>query len=264
MSELLHYEIHYAPEKTADTILFVHGAGGSTRTWRKQVEAFMGHYHLLVIDLPGHAGSAQSTVTTDKYSFEWISDKLWEVADSLNIEKLHLVAVSLGSIISMEMYNRHPQRVLSVICAGPIVSLNTKLRILARTGLTIAQLIGYQKFYGLMARIVLPRKNHKKSRDIFVREAKFLSDNEYKKWTGMYGFCLDSTLKKLFNHNPLVPVYLVVGGQDHLFLGPSLHYASRFGNVQIEVVDRCGHLVSLEKADIFNEKCKLFFASIKN
>lgn len=262
MSELLHYEIHHATEKTAETILFVHGAGGSTRTWRKQIEAFRGHYHLLVVDLPGHAASAVSARATDQYSFEWISARIWEVADHLKIEKLHLVGVSLGSIISMEMYHRHPARVLSVISAGPIVSLNTKLRILARTGLTIAKIIGYQKFYGLMARIVLPRKNHKKSRDIFVREAKFLSDDEYKKWTGMYGICLDSTLKKLFNHNPSVPIYFLVGGQDHLFLGPSRQYAARFTNVQLEVVDRCGHLVSLEKADIFNEKCLAFLASL--
>jgi pimeloyl-ACP methyl ester carboxylesterase len=264
MSELLHYEIHPATEQRAQTILFVHGAGGSTRTWRKQVEAFSGHYHLLVIDLPGHAGSAKSSSKTEIYSFDWISTKIWEVVDYLGIDKLHIVAVSLGSIISMEMYHHHPSRVLSVVCAGPIVSLNTKLRILARTGLTIAKVIGYQKFYGMMARIVLPRKNHKKSREIFVRESKFLSDGEYKKWTGMYGICLDSTLKKLFNHNPSVPVYLLVGGQDHLFLAPAQQYANRFAQVQIEIVDRCGHLVSLEKSDVFNEKCMRFLASVKN
>jgi pimeloyl-ACP methyl ester carboxylesterase len=235
----------------------VHGAGGSTRTWRKQWEHFADHFNLLAIDLPGHARSAEATLNQMHYDFEWIGNKIWEVVDLLKLQKVHLMAVSLGSIIAMQMQHSRPHQVHSLIFAGPIVGLNTKLRVLARTGLTLAKIIGYQNFYALTARLTLPRKNHKKSRDIFVRESKFISDAEYKKWTAMYGKTLDNTLKRLFEHRPPVSVYFLIGAQDHLFIGPAMHYAGKFDNVIVDIVEKCGHLVSLEKSAIFNEKCKL-------
>jgi hypothetical protein len=236
----------------------VHGAGGSTRTWRKQVEAFSKDYHLLLIDLPGHAGSASKTANQANYDFEWISKSIWDVVDCYTHETIHVVAVSLGSIIAMQMYALRPNGIASLLFSGPIVSLSLKLRFLARTGLMIAKIIGFRNFYGLMAKIVLPRKNHKKSREIFVRESKFLSIEEYRKWTAMYGSYLDQTLRKLFSFEPQIPVLLVVGGQDHLFLKPSMQYARRFQNITIEVVQRCGHLVSLERSEEFNRRCLEF------
>lgn len=252
----LYYETHHTSDAQRPWILFVHGAGGSTRTWRKQWEHFADHFNLLAIDLPGHARSAEATLNQLHYDFEWIGNKIWEVVDLLKLQKVHLMAVSLGSIIAMQMQHSRPHQVHSLIFAGPIVGLNTKLRVLARTGLTLAKIIGYQNFYALTARLTLPRKNHKKSRDIFVRESKFISDAEYKKWTAMYGKTLDNTLKRLFEHRPPVSVYFLIGAQDHLFIGPAMHYAGKFDNVMVDIVEKCGHLVSLEKSAIFNEKCK--------
>jgi pimeloyl-ACP methyl ester carboxylesterase len=239
----------------------VHGAGGSTRTWRKQVEAFSKDYHLLLVDLPGHAGSASSTMHHSKYDFEWISGRIWDVVDCYTKGPIHVVAVSLGSIIAMQMYEQRMNGIASLLFAGPIVSLNVKLRLLARTGLMISKIIGFRNFYSLMAKIVLPRKNHKKSREIFVRESKFLSIEEYRKWTAMYGRYLDDTLRKLFSFQPQVPMLIMVGGQDHLFLKPTLQYVERFESVTLEIVHRCGHLVSLEKSDVFNSRCLDFLRS---
>jgi pimeloyl-ACP methyl ester carboxylesterase len=236
----------------------VHGAGGSTRTWKKQVDAFRKDYNLLLVDLPGHAGSAAKTSEQDKYDFEWISSSIWNVVDMHTTNAIHVVAVSLGSIIAMQMYQHRPNRIVSLSFAGPIVSLNVKLRLLARAGLMIARVIGFRNFYSLMAKIVLPRKNHKKSREIFVRESKFLSIEEYRKWTAMYGRYLDDTLRKLFSVQPQIPMLILVGGQDHLFLSPTLQYAQRFRDIQVEIVHRCGHLVSLEKSDAFNSICLNF------
>jgi pimeloyl-ACP methyl ester carboxylesterase len=262
MESPLHHEIHRCTNEQASWVLMVHGAGGSTRTWRKQVEEFGKHYHLLIIDLPGHAGSAVFTKDRDSYDFEWISSQIWDVVDRYTYKPIHLVAVSLGSIIGMQMYQLRPNGIAALLFAGPIVSLNVKLRLLARSGLFIARIIGFRNFYSLMAKIVLPRKNHKKSREIFVRESKFLSVEEYRKWTAMYGAYLDDTLRKLFTFQPQVPMLIMVGGQDHLFLKPTIRYADRFQTISLEVVQRCGHLVSLEKSDIFNKRCLDFLRSL--
>jgi pimeloyl-ACP methyl ester carboxylesterase len=254
---ILHFESHVS-ESASEWVLFVHGAGGSTRTWRKQVASFQEHFNLLLVDLPGHAHSQEATRNQPNYNFEWIGNKIWEVVDSLRIERVHIVAVSLGSIVAMQMHHSRPHAVKSMVFAGPIVALNTKLRLLASTGLMLAKVIGFQNFYSLTARITLPRKNHKKSREIFVRESKSIADAEYRKWTAMYGKTLDSTLQLLFEKAPLLQMCFVVGDQDHLFKEPALIYASKYSEVHVELVPRCGHLVSLEKPDVFNEKCLRF------
>jgi pimeloyl-ACP methyl ester carboxylesterase len=78
----------------------------------------------------------------------------------------------------------------------------------------------------------------------------------------MYGKYLDKKLKQLFDSKPQVPTFILVGKQDHMFLKPALAYAQRFQNIQIQIIERCGHLVSLEKAEAFNAHCKIFFEKI--
>ncbi len=252
ISTLLYHETHFSSEANRPWVLFIHGAGGSTRTWRKQVDAFKENFNLLLIDLPGHAESKHITIDDRAYTFEWIGSKIWEVVDELRIQDIHIVAVSLGSIIGMQMQRLNPKRVVSMVFAGPIVGLNLKLRVLARSGLMLARIIGYHQFYALTARIALPKRNHQKSREVFVKESKRIVAKEYKKWTSMYGKTLDSTIQVLFGNPPGVPLFFVVGEEDHLFMNPALKYQKRFEEVRLELVEKCGHVVSIEKAAVFN------------
>lgn len=251
-NELLYHELHQTSRENRPWVLFIHGAGGSTRTWRKQIDSFKEEYNLLLIDLPGHAQSKQVSIDSSAYTFEWIGNKIWEVVDHLKLSSLHIVAVSLGSIIGMQMQKLRPTAVKSMIFAGPIVGLNFKLRLLARSGLMLAKVIGYHRFYALTARIALPRKNHQKSRQVFVEESRRIDTVEYRKWTAMYGKTLDGSLKNLFGTPPTIPLFFVVGEQDHLFMRPALKYYKKFKKVQLKMIEKCGHVVSIEKFSEFN------------
>ena len=59
MSTLLHYET-YGLKPSADWIVMIHGAGGSTRTWYKQKEELEKNFNLIMVDLPGHGQSKES------------------------------------------------------------------------------------------------------------------------------------------------------------------------------------------------------------
>jgi pimeloyl-ACP methyl ester carboxylesterase len=255
MSKLLHHQTHRNSNPEAEWVMFIHGAGGGTATWKKQIRDFGRHFHLVLVDLPGHAKSSQSCTEIPKYSFEFIAEKTWQIADHLEIKKIHLVSVSLGSIVSMVMKEQQPERIKSMVFAGPITSLDTKLRIVMKSGLMISGIIGFRNFYKLMAKIILPKKNHESARKVFVREANALTDAEYKKWTAMYGKHLDATLKRVFSMAPEVPIFLVVGTQDHFFLATTKKYAQLFpSNIELSIIENCGHLVSLEREEIFNQQ----------
>ena len=52
--------------------VFIHGAGGSSSIWHKQVKAYSENFNLLLIDLRGH-GNSKDLKTFKNYSFEMIA-----------------------------------------------------------------------------------------------------------------------------------------------------------------------------------------------
>ncbi len=257
---LLYFETHQRSIMD-EWVLLVHGAGGSTRTWKQQIEQLGAHYNLLIIDLPGHGKNTSNSDQFPNYSFLFIADKIWEVIDHLKIEKIHIIGVSLGTVICLQMHHLQPDRILSVIMPGAIVKLNNKLKILASLSLALAKIIGYRNFYKLSANIMMPRNNHKKSRDVFINESKALSINEFRKWTALY-YNLNKTLLEFFNTKSQIPHLLIMGSQDHLFLEPARDYAIQHINAKLTVLPGCGHVVSIECAHKFNIICLKFLKSL--
>ena len=77
---------------TADTwVTFVHGAGGSSSVWFKQLRAFKQHFNVLLLDLRGHGESKPDFDDTiiDAYTFNSLTNDIIEVIDYERIEKSH-------------------------------------------------------------------------------------------------------------------------------------------------------------------------------
>lgn len=262
-SQILHYEKIHHENPESDWLLLIHGAGGSTRTWKKQMADLGAEYNLLVIDLPGHGQSKHKVIKEKVYDFEIISNKVWEVVDHLKIANVHLLGVSLGAIIALKMRILRPLNVASVVLAGAIVRLDTKMRIVASLSLKMAEVFGFERLYKFVAWLVLPKRNHKRSREIFIRESKHLTSAEFRRWTAMYGKCLNDTLRQIYNAVSEIPTVLIMGEQDHFFLKQAKMYETIHKNVQLKIVERCGHIVNLEKAERFNTLCLQFLKSLK-
>lgn len=252
-NNLLYHEIHQV-HPDADWLLLIHGAGGSTVTWKRQIPTLSLHYNILVVDLPGHGKMSGLPSLDLEYTFESIGSKIWAVVDFLQLKQVHLVGVSLGTVIALTMRDQFPERVRSLINGGAILRLSNKLKILASTSLAMAKVIGYPAFYRLSAKVMMPRKNHQKSREVFIRESRAISTEEFMKWTNMYQG-LNKTLKRLYESTSNIPHLVVMGAQDHLFLSQASLYARLHKHVQLEILKRCGHVVSIEQAESFNALC---------
>jgi len=77
-------------------VTFVHGAGGSSSIWFKQVRAFKKQFNVLILDLRGHGDSKPSLKDTfnPKYTFDSITDDIVEVLAYLKIKKSHFIGIS--------------------------------------------------------------------------------------------------------------------------------------------------------------------------
>ena len=97
---MLHY-ITYKHKVSTVWVTFVHGAGGSSSIWFKQIREFRKHFNVLLLDLRGHGNSKPNlkNVFDEKYTFDVITNDIVEVIDFENIKKSHFVGISLGTIL---------------------------------------------------------------------------------------------------------------------------------------------------------------------
>lgn len=254
---MLHYKLFNHPTST-EMVTFIHGAGGSSAIWFKQLRSFKEKYNVLLIDLRGHGNSKKGFFNKIKsYSFKVVGDDVVEVLDYLKIKSCHFIGISLGTIIIRELAERFPEKVKSMILGGAIMKMNFKGQVLMRLGNFFKSVLPYMMLYKLFAFVILPKKNHKKSRDIFVNEARKLEQNEFKKWFALVTEV--NPLLRFFRLNEIpTPTLYIMGDQDYMFLPAIRKIAERHSSARLEVIPDCGHVVNIEQPSIFNQKVLQF------
>ena len=75
----------YPHTTSREWVTFVHGAGGSSSIWYKQVRDFKKYFNILILDLRGHGDSQPTLKDTfnSKYTFDSITQDIVEVIDFL-------------------------------------------------------------------------------------------------------------------------------------------------------------------------------------
>jgi len=256
---MLHFKTYLHSDTNKDWVTFIHGAGGSSSIWFRQIRDFKEKYNVLLVDLRGH-GDSKSHLTKQSfptYTFEDISEDVIEVMNHLKVEKSHFVGISLGTIIIRELSENRPERVNKMVLGGAIIKLNFRSQLLMRMGVWFKSVVPYILLYKLFAWIIMPKSKHKESRNLFVREAKKLYQKEFVRW-----FKLAAEINPLLSvhrerHSSHPTLYLM-GDEDHMFL-PSIRKLvtqaqAAKKQVQLMVIENCGHVVNVEKPSEFNRK----------
>jgi pimeloyl-ACP methyl ester carboxylesterase len=250
---VINYTI-YENENSEQWVTFVHGAGGSSSIWFKQIRDFKKEYNVLLLDLRGHGDSKPSIITAFKqeYTFKALANDILEVLDHLKIEKSHFVGISLGTILIRQLAEMYPERVQSMILGGAILKMNFRSQILMRLGNTFKYVLPYLVLYRFFAFVIMPKKNHKKSRLLFINEAKKLYQKEFLKWFKLTAE-INPVLKWFRQVELDIPTLYVMGEEDYMFL-PSVRKVveAHYKSSRLFVIENCGHVVNVEQANAFN------------
>lgn len=251
ISLMLHYTTHLS-DPSNDWVAFIHGAGGSSSIWFKQLRAFRENYNVLLVDLRGHGKSKDVEYSrTKRYTFSAIGDEVFEVLDHLKIDRCHLVGISLGTVIIREMIDRQTRRVKSAIMGGAIMKLNVRGQVLMRSGVLLKSVIPYILLYKFFAFIIMPRKNHREARQLFTAEAKKLNQDEFKRWFTLAAL-VNPLLAEFRKGDRGVPTLYIMGSEDHMFLPIISNIVPKHSASELHVINNSGHVVNVEHPDVFN------------
>jgi len=253
---MLYYKTFLA-RKESDWVVLVHGAGGSSAIWFKQLRDFRAAVNVLLVDLRGHGRSSDYHGPDGNYSLPSISADIVAVLDHVGIESAHFVGVSLGSILIRCVGDIAPERVKSMIMAGAITDFNAWARFLVSVGHTLKYTIPFRSLYRMFAWIIMPGKRARESREVFREEAKKVSPDEFKRWLNLTKEVF-AYLKDWAKIAGPCPILYVMGGHDYIFLDPARKLADRHSNQRLEVIAESGHVCNVECPDKFNRTALAF------
>ena len=253
---MLYYSKFQSINNSKKWITFIHGAGGSSTIWRNQVRFFKNHFNVLLVDLRGHGKSKASPEGTE-YTFENIIDDLVEVLDYNKIKKSHFVGISLGSILIQKMLFSHENRIEKIGLGGAILNLNFQSKILMFFGKLTQSIFPFIWIYTFFAFIVMPYKNHRKSRALFIMEAKKISHNEFIRWYKLTNKLLP-LLTKIRSYKFKTPTLYIMGKQDYMFLPFVKKVVKYHKSSKLVTLSNSGHVVNIDQPDIFNHKLLSF------
>ena len=109
--------IHYyvGGNKEGECLMFLHAAYANHSMFDRQVAYFNDKYKIITMDLIGHG---QSLGTQKGDMIEKMADWMLQIIDKEQINKVHLIGISLGSIIIQDFANKFPEKVASLACFG--------------------------------------------------------------------------------------------------------------------------------------------------
>ena len=109
--------LHYEQTGHGEPVVLIQGANLPMQMWDEQVEVLTPEFQVVRYDVRGFGGSAPR----DSLPYQSHAD-LRALLDHLGIERAHLVGLSLGGRIAIDFALTHPERVLSLVLAGPGLS----------------------------------------------------------------------------------------------------------------------------------------------
>ena len=253
---MLHHQT-YLLEGNAPWVIFIHGAGGSMFTWKYQVEAFRPFFNLLLLDLRDHGRSQNLEPAFDQYNFDIVADDMLEVVDHLGIDKAHFMSVSLGSVILQKIEEKRPNLIDKMIMAGGVFRATFRIKFFVHSAKFLSHFLPYRVMYDLFSLIVLPRKNHRKSRRMFRLQSQKITPEAYLKWVGLYKEFF-RLLRNFFERELKSASLVVMGEEDHVFVKAAEKFARTHRNAQLIVFEKCGHVCNIEQYERFNRTALAF------
>lgn len=250
----MHYEKRIV-EGCNEWILFIHGLGGSIETWKYQVDAFH-EYNQIFVDLEGHG---KSNFFATKKAEILAAYEIQHILEEEGIEKVHIVSMSLGTIVAMEFACLFPSKVESMVLAGCVLNLKRVSKFLLNLANVMKYIASASFSYKFFSKIIMPNKEQAISRRIFLRESLKMSHEAFKSWVSTMANTqkrLEEYLQNIAKNH--LDVLFISGKNDYFFVKGIKELSQKVKNVKFLFLEKSGHVCSIDAKNRFNQIVQTF------
>ena len=107
--------IAFVRQGTGPPLLLLHGILQDSRAWRPQLDALSDEVTVVAWDAPG---CGRSSDPPEAYRLPEYADCLVAFIDALGLERPHVLGLSFGAVLALELYRRHPRVPRSLVLAS--------------------------------------------------------------------------------------------------------------------------------------------------
>jgi pimeloyl-ACP methyl ester carboxylesterase len=236
--------IAYEVAGSGEPVLLVHGLGGTANTWTPLRAAFARH-RCIALDLPGSGRSArfEGALSVDVYV-----DSILKVLGRLGVERVHVAAHSMGTIVAAHFAAARPECVLSLALFGPLLAPPEQARVAIRARAVKAREGDMQPIADLLLQGSISSETRAKrpAATAFVRESLMRQDPE-----GYARSCEAlADMQPADTAQIACPTLLVTGDEDAVAPPQSVRMmGTKIKGSRVEVLRGCGHWTPVEKPD---------------
>lgn len=237
-------------------LVLVHGAVSDCRDWRPQFDGLSDEFTVVAWDAPGCGGSFDPP---EDFGLDGYADCLAAFIEVLGLERPHVLGLSFGSGLVLELFRRHPALPRTLVLAS-----------------------AYAGWLGSLGREVAEERRHwglsaaEKPLDEFVRDlnetlftesvpaelveevTEIVKDYHPAGLRAMANAFADADLRDVLPKID-VPTLLIYGDADKrspVAVGEELH--AQIPGSKFVVIPGPGHMVNLETPERFNEEVRAF------
>ena len=243
---------------SGDALLMIHGLGGTSNVWTPVLPA-VARQRTVRPDLPG---SGRSHRVEGPLSIERFVGAMQRVCAALGLDRVHVAAHSLGTIVAFHLAVAAPRLVRSLALFGPLLCPPDPARRAIRARGEKARAegeAGMQAIADALVQVAVSAETRsrrpvavaavrellmRQCPDGYARSCDALADAQAAEVAGIE-----------------CPTLLVTGDEDAV--APALavrHIGERIRGARVTVLPRCGHWTMLEKPDECDDLLRRFYA----
>lgn len=240
-----------------DTILLVHGHPFDNSMWDYQLDALK-KFRLILPDLKGYG---KTDYKFDKIFIEEQALDLSILLDNLQIEKVHLIGLSMGGQIIVEFARLFPHRTLSLIICDSNPSAENETSYKNRLQLADRiDAIGMKEYTNNDIHNYLYKNTIENNKEVYEHLYQMMIATKTQGSVASHRGRAERRNNYPFLSSIKVPVLVVVGDNDFFTpVSEMKDIAEQIENAEFAVITNAGHIPNMEQPDIFNKTITDFY-----
>lgn len=212
-------------------LLFIHGNGGSIKSFEKQIPYFSSKYKVIILD---SRAQGRSDDPSDSLSYDMMADDFAELLNQLNIDSVNVIGWSDGGINGLLLAIRHPEKVKMLAITGANITPDT-------TALFPSD------FNGMLNTVNTLKDKVDKT------------DQEKKDYKLNKLMCEQPNIPLTDLKKIVVPTLVIAGDHDMIRLNHTLLIQQNIKGSYLWILPNSGHATLMQYPDEFNQKINTFF-----